>query len=300
MDSKRLMNKRTLVIGGHGYLGSHLIPVLQSQGADVYLMSRKISVNEKEYCADITDFESVQAIVHEIQPEIIFHLAANISRNRDFSIFDQMMQVNAFGTLNILRALDNKRSVQLIFTSSSEIYGNNESPFHENQLPKPVSPYSLSKYTAEQIIQTYATLHAIPFTILRVFNFFGRNMSEDFFIPQMVNSLLRGEDFLMTKGEQTRDFLFVDDVVDALILAAVRKEAHNEIFNVCSGVGTQLAELASKINYNLDTKARIITGALPYRENEVWEMIGSNNKIKQMLGFEPKITITEGIQRLII
>jgi nucleoside-diphosphate-sugar epimerase len=189
--------------------------------------------------------------------------------------------------------------VHFIFTSSSEVYGNGISPFEENQLPRPVSPYSLSKYTAEQIVQTYATLYGIPYTILRLFNFFGENMSEDFFIPQMVNSLQRGEDFLMTAGAQMRDFLYIDDVTEAMVFAASNSAARNELFNVCSGKGTRLADLAADVNRFLDSKARVISGALPYRENEVWEMVGNPQKIRNKIGFEPLISVSEGIQLMI-
>ena len=299
MDGKRLNNKSILITGASGYLASQLIRALREEGAVVSLLSRTSVDNESAYIVDITDAEAVRAVIQAVKPDIIYHLAANISRDRDFSIFDTMMQVNAYGTLNVLSALKELEGVHLIFTSSSEVYGNNASPYTESQLPRPVSPYSLSKYTAEQIIQTYAALHGIPFTILRLFNFFGNNMPEDFFIPQMVNTLLRGEDFLMTKGEQLRDFLYIDDVTEALILAAVQSDSRDELFNVCSGTGTKLADLAADVNRFLNTKARVIPGALPYRENEVWEMIGSTDKIREKLGFKPKTNITEGFQLLI-
>lgn len=299
MDKKRLKGQRILVTGGSGYLGSRLAQVLEDEGALVSCLSRTKAGGESAYSADITDAMAVKNVMEEVKPEIVYHLAANISRSRDFDIFDEMMRVNAYGTLNVLSALKESGDAHFIFTSSSEVYGNTASPFSENQLPKPVSPYSLSKYTAEQIVQTYATLQGIPFTILRLFNFFGKNMPEDFFIPQMVNSLLRGEDFLMTGGAQMRDFLYIDDVSEAMVLAAVVPEARNELFNVCSGTGTRLADLAAHVNQVIDAKARIITGALPYRENEVWEMIGSIDKIREKLGFEPRTSVAEGIQLLL-
>ena len=135
-----------------------------------------------------------------------------------------------------------------VYDGIDEIYGNNESPFHENQIPKPVSPYSLTKINAEMLIQTYCTNHQKKFTNLRVFNFYGENMPEEFFIPQMINSLKSEKDFLMTKGEQVRDFLYVSDVVSALILSAQNTNAYGETMNVCSGKGTKLSTLASAVN----------------------------------------------------
>ncbi len=298
MGAINIKNKRVLVTGGNGYLGSFLVKALEKENANVFVVSRNSELLYNHFAVDITDFDAIHKVVQEIQPDIVFHLAANISRNRDFAIYTDMAKVNVTGTLNVLQALQNL-DAHFIFTSSSEIYGNNKSPFHENQLPKPVSPYSLSKVNAEMLIQTYCLNHNKKFTNLRIFNFYGEHMPEDFFIPQMINSLKREEDFLMTKGEQTRDFLYVDDVVEALLLTATNTNSYNETMNVCSGKGTKLSELATEVNEKMNAKAKIILGAIPYRDNEVWEMIGDNSKIKQKLGFEPQVNLENGIKRVL-
>ena len=298
MGAINIKNKRVLVTGGNGYLGSFLVKALEKENANVFVVSRNAELLYNHFAVDITDFDAINSVVQEIQPDIVFHLAANISRNRDFAIYTDMAKVNVTGTLNVLQALQNL-DAHFIFTSSSEIYGNNKSPFHENQLPKPVSPYSLSKVNAEMLIQTYCLNHNKKFTNLRIFNFYGEHMPEDFFIPQMINSLKREEDFLMTKGEQTRDFLYVDDVVEALLLTATNTNSYNETMNVCSGKGTKLSELATEVNEKMNAKAKIILGAIPYRDNEVWEMIGDNSKIKQKLGFEPQVNLENGIKRVL-
>jgi len=298
MGAINIKNKRVLVTGGNGYLGSFLVKALEKENANVFVVSRNAELLYNHFTVDITDFDAIHKVVQEIQPDVVFHLAANISRSRDFAIYNDMAKVNVTGTLNVLQALQNL-DAHFIFTSSSEIYGNNTSPFNENQLPKPVSPYSLSKVNAEMLIQTYCLNHNKKFTNLRIFNFYGEHMPEDFFIPQMINSLKREEDFLMTKGEQTRDFLYVDDVVQALLLTAKNTNSYNETMNVCSGKGTKLNELAAAVNKKMNAKAKIIVGAIPYRDNEVWEMIGDNSKIKQKLGFEPQVNLENGIQRVL-
>ncbi len=298
MGAINIKNKRVLVTGGNGYLGSFLVKALEKENASVFVASRNTELLYNHFAVDITDFDAINKVVQEIKPDVVFHLAANISRNRDFAIYTDMAKVNVTGTLNLLQALQNL-DAHFIFTSSSEIYGNNESPFHENQLPKPVSPYSLSKVNAEMLIQTYCLNNNKKFTNLRIFNFYGEHMPEDFFIPQMINSLKREEDFLMTKGEQTRDFLYVDDVVEALLLTAKNTNSYNETMNVCSGKGTKLSELATAVNEKMNAKAKIIVGAIPYRNNEVWEMIGDNSKIKQKLGFEPQVNLENGIKRVL-
>jgi len=293
-----LKDKKILVVGGNGYLGSFLVKALKEQEANVFIISRNCEPSDSQFIVDITNFDETNKIIQKIKPDIVYHLAANISRNRDFAIFEKMAAVNVQGTLNILKSLEGT-DAHFIFTSSSEIYGNNESPFHEDQIPKPVSPYSLSKINAELLIQTYCNNHQKKFTNLRVFNFYGENMPEEFFIPQMINSLKNEKDFLMTKGEQVRDFLYVSDVVSALILTAQNTNSYGETMNVCSGKGTKLSTLASAVNNTMKTNAKIILGAIPYRDSEVWEMIGDNSKIKNNIGFIPAINIEKGIEIVI-
>lgn len=293
-----LKNKRVLVIGGHGYLGRFLVNALKTKEAQVFVMSRNCTESDTEYPVDITNYNETNQVIQKIKPDVVYHLAANISRDRDFSIFQKMAEINVQGTLNVLKSLESLNA-HFIFTSSSEVYGNNVSPFHENQIPMPVSPYSLSKTNAETLIQTYCNNHGKKFTNLRVFNFYGEYMPEEFFIPQMIQSLKRGEDFLMTKGEQVRDFLYVGDVVNALLMTAENTDSYGETMNVCSGQGTKLSQLATAVNATMKTKAKIILGAIPYRNNEVWEMIGDNSKIKQRIGFEPTTSIEQGIEAVI-
>lgn len=298
MDSVELKAKRILVTGGNGYLGGFLVKALLKEGAKVFILSDNCESSDIEYQVDITNFEEVTKTVQEIQPDIIYHLAANLNRSRDFSAYEDVINVNVTGTYHLLKSIKNK-DCHFIFTSTSEIYGNNASPFHENQIPQPVSPYSLSKINAEYLIETFCKNYNKNYTNLRIFNFFGEGMSERFFIPQMLASLQKGKDFLMTKGEQKRDFLYIKDVIQALLLTAKNKKAYGETFNVCSGQGVQLKVLAQEVQKHTTSSAKIVLGALPYRENEVWEMIGDGSKIKDRLGFTPNYTIEEGIKILI-
>lgn len=298
MGNIDLKGKKVLVIGGNGYLGSFLVNALKENDAEVFIISNNCEETESQFTVDITNFEETHKVVQSINPDIVYHLAAIISRDRDFSIYENMAAVNVQGTLNVLKSLENI-DAHFIFTSTSEIYGNNKSPFHENQIPKPVSPYSLTKISAEYLIQTYCNHNNKKFTNLRVFNFYGEHMPESFFIPQMINSLKKGEDFNMTKGEQIRDFLYVGDVVDGLILTVKTTSSYGETMNVCSGMGTQLKQLAEEVNKTMNTEAKIILGAIPYRDSEVWEMIGDQSKIKNITGFIPKTTIEKGIEIVI-
>jgi len=296
MDTINLTNKRVLITGGNGYLGSFLKKELLKYTTDIYILSNSGVATERDFIVDITDAKALQEIISSIQPDVVYHLAALIDRNRDFSIYPEMYRVNVEGTSNLINALQLTQCQHIIFTSSSEVYGNNSSPFHENLLPKPVSPYSLSKAMAELLLQTRLNNTKLNYTIARIFNFYGPGMSENFFINEMVNTLKKGTDFKMTLGEQYRDFLYVDDVVSALVQIGGNENVYGEMLNVCSGEGTKIKDIALEVQKYFE--AKVLLGALPYRENEVWEMIGDATKLNKIVTFTPKIALSEGIKTL--
>jgi nucleoside-diphosphate-sugar epimerase len=297
MDKINLENKRILITGGNGYLGSILKNELKKYTDFVFSISNVGIQNETEFVVDITHKEALQTIVSQINPDIVYHLAALIDRNRDYSIFAQMNNVNVMGTSYLIDALTQTDCTQFIFASTSEVYGNNTSPFSENMQLQPVSPYSLSKAMAELLIQTRLRNSTINYSIARIFNFYGPNMSENFFINEMIQTLSKGEAFKMTLGEQFRDYLFVDDVISALISMIQQNGIQNEIINICSGKGIKIKDIALEVQKYFPSK--ILFGAIPYRENEVWEMIGNAEKVKEKLNFVPKISLSVGISKLI-
>jgi nucleoside-diphosphate-sugar epimerase len=294
-----LNDKRILITGGNGYLGSHLSQTLRNMGVKVHIIDLNATNNRNDYKVDITDRISLGKIVQEVNPQIIFHLAAVLNRERSFENHDHIMNVNYYGTINLLKALQEIEFENFIFASTSEVYGNNPAPFTESQIPDPCSPYSLSKVFCEQAIRTYSGLYKKNFTILRLFNFVGSNMPDGFFVPQLIHALQHNIPFNMTGGDQIRDYLYIDDVISALILAATNTKAVREVFNVCSGAGITLKDLVGKIKDRFNGDNLINYGALPYRENEIWNMVGDNNKIKQFLGFQPAYRLEETIEILI-
>ncbi|MCK5019732.1 MAG: NAD-dependent epimerase/dehydratase family protein [Candidatus Peribacteraceae bacterium] len=298
MDRVNLKNKKILVTGGNGYLGRILIKSLLPFSSKIFSVDlNHNSCQNKVVCydADLLDKKKLTELIHDIQPSVIYHLAANLNRTRDFSMAKDIFAVNLTGTLNLLNSLKEVQYDNLIFTSTSEVYGgaNIKVPFSENDNFVPASPYSLSKYCAEMSIKTFSEINNRNYTILRLFNFYGKDMSKKFFLPQLIEKLKKNEDFDMTNGEQKRDYLHIDDIINALLLSSTAK-AYNDVFNVCSGAGISLRELAVNLKDNLNSTSKINFGAIPYRENEVWEMIGNNEKISN-LGFNQKLAFLENI-----
>jgi nucleoside-diphosphate-sugar epimerase len=295
----KIRGKRILITGGNGFLGSYLADSLKTSGAEVHILKICSANHPNEHIADLNDLPALTRIVEKTDPHIIYHLAAVLNRERSFDHHEQIMKVNYFGTINLLKALQKTAYENFIFTSTSEVYGSNPAPFHENQIPDPATPYSLSKIFAEQAIKTYSAIYNKNFTILRLFNIFGRNMPKSFFIPQLIHSLKENIPFDMTAGEQIRDFVYIDDVVSALIHAADVEKPANDVFNVCSGKGTTLKDLAIILKHQINKDCIINFGKLPYRLNEIWNMVGDNSKTLNELGFSPQYTIEEALELLI-
>ena len=302
MDS--LKDKRILVTGGCGYVGRLLIKKLYKLGSQVFVFD-VISSSEPIHGViynnvDLLDNDLLCKLINQIKPQKIYHLAASLDRTRDYDVIDEILDINLKGTNNLLRALREIDYTSFIYTSTSEVYGNQTIiPFKEDMALHPISPYSLSKAAAELSIQTFSNIYNKPYTILRLFNIYGPNMPENFFIPQLVSALKDDRDFDMTKGEQKRDFIFIDDVIETLIISSKNKNANNQIFNVCSGASNSLRELALEIQKLIPSDSSINFIAIPYRKNEIWDMIGDNTKIKETLFFDNKIDLSEGLRRLL-
>ncbi len=293
-----LKNKKILVTGGNGYLGRHLVAQLRRAQAQVSILDRAGANSAGNLITDITDAQAVQDAVRKVNPDIVFHLAASMNRARDFDRYDEIHEINFSGTRNLLFALRETSCSHFIFTSTSEVYGANRAPFRETQLPDPVSPYSLTKVLAEHLIRTFGRTYQMGFTILRLFNFFGPDMPPHFFIPVMVRALRENRPFEMTEGAQKRDFLYVDDVVRAMILAAEHVPG-GETYNVCSGRAVSLRELVLEVKQLLNSRSEILFGARPYRRNEIWNMEGDPSKIQEAWHFRPQYDLRAGIARML-
>lgn len=301
MDIIEIKNKRVLVTGGEGYLGRYLTNKLINLGAEVYSIDiKETSQNDKVkyFKVSLNNEKELFKIIKDVNPELIYHLAASLERTRDFSKANTIYSINLNGTVNLLNALKSINYRNFVFISTSEVYGGQEiqSSISEGSKFIPTSPYSLSKYFSELTLQTFSKINQKHFTILRVFNFFGPQMPQSFFIPQLITKLENNQDFDMTKGEQSRDYTYIDDITDALILASSQK-AYDEIFNVCSGTGISIKDIALRFKKIINSKSKINFGAIPYRENEVWNMTGDNSKINQFLGWKPKLTIFDGYKK---
>lgn len=299
-------NLRVLITGADGFIGSHLAKRLVELNADVSVTLRgttpsniepNILSSIKVYDLDVLDLNKLQSTVAKTCPQKIFHLAALTPRTGDDSIIDKMFRVNVLGMLNILNALKkNSYDCFMQFSTSGE-YGNSDIALTENSPLKPNSPYACAKACASLYCQMLSKTY--PIIIARLFSVYGAKNNSLTFVEGLVQSAQDRSPFNMTHGRQTRDFIFIDDIVDAIIKLAITKEAIGQSFNICSGTETSIREFALAFNQSLKNPIDIQFSSIPTSANEISNNLGDNSKLKKVTGWEPSTTLKQGIQQLI-
>ncbi len=298
-----------LITGWAGFVGSHLAHRLSALGARVSVLERPgantarladISGQIRLLEADTTDFESVKSAVLTARPVVAFHLAAYVNTSRSLELMSEMLRINLGGTVNLVNALREIPGFRcLVNTGTSEEYGSNTPPFREEQREQPVSPYAVSKLAATYFLQMAHTTSNFPGVTLRPFVIYGPGQEGQMLIPSLIQKCLRNEDFDMTPGEQSRDFVYVADVVDSYLKAAVTPEALGQVINLCSGTEHQIRQVVESVIRLCQSKTKPNVGALPYRAGENMHWVGSNRKAKLLLDWSPQVDLEQGLKETI-
>jgi len=295
-----------LVTGGAGFIGGALARRLAASGARVSVLD-DFSAGRPESVPDgctivegsITDRDSVRALVAE--HAWIFHLAARgiIASMRNPR---EDFETNAAGTLNLLMAARDCGVQRIVYASSASIYGNPRSlPITEEDRVWPLSPYAVSKLTGEHYCQAFYESYGVPSGVVRYSNVYGPGQALDNpycgVVPRFVASAAAGEPMLIHgDGQQTRDFTFVEDAVDATILAASHPRAEGEVFNVGTGVETPVVELARGIAGALG-----VDPAFEHVDRRDIDNIRRRalniEKIRRMLQWAPQVPLEAGLRR---
>jgi nucleoside-diphosphate-sugar epimerase len=300
-------NKRVLVTGGSGFIGSHLVTRLLEEGADVGVTVRYGNVMKNERLRHIWDDIRVieadlrnrgaLACISEFAPEVVFHLAAYNHVGQSFVQVEECFDVNAKGTANLLDTCSDSVE-KFLYMSTSEVYGlQQDVPFVETMCPQPISPYAITKYAGEMYCQMKQRIGGErSLIILRPFNTFGPYQSAKAVIPELIVNCLRGGVIKTTGGEQTREFNYVTNVVDGLVLAAKHQGKIDGPINIAAGEEVSIRDLVKKIATLTESRAELQIGALPYRPTEIWRMYADSSRAREMIGWEPKVSLEEGLK----
>jgi len=298
-----LRNPIYLVMGANGFIGHHLYQHLSkiTTRENIIPLGKNQNINNlPNYIqCDVNNTEDIKNKLLPLSFDIIFYLIANTDPTRDIKNFDTIVDFNVDALKNTLNLLVNKKIDRLFFFSTCEVYGNNVFSCSEECLTNPISLYSLSKVMSESLLQFYGNQYALPYTILRPSLIYGIMQDQRYFIPQAIDRLSNYDSFNMTEGEQTRDFIYIDDLCDAVLKILEHKVFLKEIVNISSDNEISLKDLVTKLQSILNTKTIIKFGALPYRKNEIMRYKINNSKLQIHTGWTPKTTLTQGLKTIV-
>jgi len=286
-----------LVTGGSGFIGSHLCRKLEGMRNKVVSLDNMMHPCENPFDSKFADVRYAQDIAQYFKGcDICFHLAAQISVDKSIHNPQETVDININGTLNILE-LCKKHGVKLVFASTSEVYGSDQRGKMDEDHPLDAqSPYGASKVAADRLCKSYIDTYGMSIVILRNFNTFGPYQNDDSYggvIARFTKAALTGMDLnIFGSGEQERDYMWVDDAVNAYI-KLVNK---NGVYNAGSGKTIKVNRIAHLIKELTKSKSRIVHVAA--RPGEVQRLCCDAGKIKA-LGWKPKVSIEEGIKQYV-
>ena len=305
-----LVGRKVFLTGASGFIGSYLLKRLIKEGSEVHISVRKSSslwriedVVDNCIChtIDLTDFDGVKSSIKKIKPDLIFHLAAYGVDYRQQNIY-QAIGININASINLFEAFLENKGSRFIHTGTSLEYGHKNKPISEYDLPNPSGVYGITKSASVQLLSFMSkqAQHG-NLVILRPFGIFGELEGSHKFFPQVIDKLSRGLPVQMTGGEQVRDYIYIDDLVDAYLMAAVVPLKNGvEIINIGSGKGISLKEIALNIAKQIGASENLFQfGALPYRSDEMMYSVANIEKAKNILGWKPKTSLEEGIGNMI-
>lgn len=305
--------KRVLVTGADGFMGSHLTERLVRDGAKVSVYIRGNSVTgtglytlkniafledrlETILTGDIGSQDAVE-LIRENRPEVIFHLAADAYVPNSFEHPREVMETNIWGTVNVLEAARRMPKIKrIVCTSSSEIYGTAQyAPIDEEHPMNPSSPYAASKVAADRIAYSYFNTYNLPVAIIRPFNTFGPRHTYDV-IPKFIRLALEGKPLTIHgDGLQTRDFTYVDDMIEGFLTMGSHPKALGQAVNFGTGVDVSIKKTAELIQKLSQTKSPIVY--VKHRLSEVNRLICDYGLAKKLFRWKPRYTVMEGLKK---
>ena len=298
---------RAFVTGGMGFLGAHLVSGLLRRGHHVHVFDQEpVSMTDSSVpegftmsSGDLLDTNSIRVALSDAKPDVVFHLAAVVNLDRSLDIADACMRVNVLGTLNLLRALEGQQLESFVLPSSVEVYGNGPIPFHEDQAAAPPSPYGVSKLAAEQLALSLYRSKQFPAVVVRIATAYGPRQPNGRLIPSLIGAFSRGERPALSNPDLSRDFLYVDDVVEGLVSAAGCPAGYGEIINLGDEQTYTIRQVAETVRNLMAVDLMPRYGAKPARANEARVWASSNAKARKLLGWTPRTDLRDGLQKTI-
>jgi nucleoside-diphosphate-sugar epimerase len=281
------LSDRVLVTGAAGFLGTHLVRALTESGADVHGLVREE--------ADLRDAGAIRRVVESVRPKLVFHLAAGAGHPADAAARSAFLADTVVGTANLLEALRPLESVRLVHAGSSLEYGPRSTPMRETDPLAPITFRGVAKAAATLLVLQ----SGVPATVVRPFSVYGPGEQPYRLVPSAVAAAQRGEPIRLTRPGIARDFVYVDDVVDALLCAAAVPEAIGEVVNAGTGAQTTNEELVARLEAVLGRQLDVRPGeheARPW-DTECW--VADTAKAERLLGWTARYDLDAGLARML-
>ncbi len=299
---------RFLITGGAGFLGAALANYLVRQNHTVRILDdlstgdpAKLDPAIHFTRGDIEDKPKVWRLLNKI--DCVYHLAARVSVPESVLYPREYNKTNVSGTVAVMEAMRDAGVKRVVLASSGAVYGEQEvERVNESLLPYPDSPYAVSKLAAEGYVRTIGGLWGIETVALRIFNAYGPGQAilptHSPVIPQFVRQILGGGSVIMYgSGEHVRDYIYVDDVVQALAAAATAEGVSRQVINIGTGIGTSIKQLIAMIEKVTERKAQIITN--PTVSAGVSSLVADISLAQKLLNFAPRVSLPEGLDLLL-
>lgn len=296
---------RFLVTGGAGFLGAALANRLAAAGHQVAVLDDLSNGNPSHLSGaaafsdgDIDNVPLLWSLLRDV--DCVYHLAARVSVPQSLLHPREYNRVNVGGTVSLMEAMRDTGVGRVVFASSGAIYGNQpRQPVQETDAPNPDSPYAVSKWSAEQYINTIGELWGIETVALRIFNAYGPlqglPVSHAPVVPRFLQQILTGGSLIVYgDGRQTRDYVYVDDVVDALVAAATATGVNRQVLNIGRGAETTVSELIAAIERVTGRQANVIVNG--QKSGGVPRLAADISRAREKLGYRPRVDLSTGLR----
>lgn len=308
--NKSWKNKKVMITGGEGFIGSHLVDTLLAEGAEVrafvhYNPAGRIGhLDGKEddveiFQGDVRDNERVNQGVSG--RDAVFHLAALIGIPYSYEAPDSYVQTNVVGTTNVLNAVRRNEVERLVVTSTSEVYGTASMvPISESHPLQPQSPYAASKIGADSMALSYHKSFEVPVAIIRPFNTYGPRQSTRAVIPSIISQILGDQEVIrLGATSPTRDFNYVEDTARGFVAVAGSDRALGNVVNVGSGREISIGDLVELLFKVTGITKEVVSdeSRLRPKDSEVQRLLCDNARAREWTGWEPQVSLEEGLAR---
>lgn len=295
--------KKVFITGSSGFVGANLVRKCLELGSEVHILTRKTSdvwrirdvlgeiLNHE---ADLSNYDRIERIILDIHPDIIFHAAAYGASPSQKDV-RCILESNLLGTVNLVNACKKVDFVMFVNTGSSSEYGIKSSIMNEDDLLEPVNDYGVSKSAATMYCQAVARAENLPIVTLRLFSPYGRYEGSNRLIPSTVLSCLSEENPKITSLSFVRDFIYIDDVLDAYIKTVAASEINGEIFNIGCGQQHSVGDVVNTIIHLTGAMVKPMVGEPQRWKNEPIKWQADISKAKRKLGWSPQYDLRNGL-----